>query len=326
MSGEKKENILGQIVVAVVVALLAGGTSPWWWNNLFPSDNQLPESKNPSPSSTMNNGESPSSVASKNPSKPPLPPGDYSAEDGGSSFRGSGRYIATVGNKTCIAISKAQFSPYEGYSEITVSRLLWSNNGFYINSTNQPLIIHNNTSFSEGPIGRSTPLWSLSQARIVEPYKTLLNDCLQSNDDGYEFNNLGEFREGIPFYGSQQKNVQANISSSSGTLKVQNLSDGDYFFSTQQPPFDEFSNILLLRKQGTTIIGWGSEAGSGNCFRKVIRSISEVETTYDDPMEGTQSTKIEDGSVGSSEHSQFNTNQYSDFDRLLQSCIEMFPN
>jgi hypothetical protein len=332
MSGDKKNSILGQIVVgvvvAVVVALLAGGTAPWWWNHFFPNDKQLPESNNPSPSPTINNEESPSSVDSQTSPELPLLPGNYSPENGGTLFNGSGRYIATVRNKVCIATVNAQPSPYGGYSEVSVSRVLWRNGSFYINTTDQPLIIHSKTSFSEGEVGRFRPLWSLSQARIIEPYQTLLNDCLQSNDDEYEFNKIDNFREGIPFYGSPQGNSQADTSPSpsSEILKVQDLPDGDHFFSTQQPPFDELSNILLLRKQGSTIIGWASEGHSGNCFRKVIRSSLEVETTYDDPMEGTQSTEIEDGNIGGSEHSQFNTDQYSDFDRLLRPCIEMFSN
>lgn len=326
MSGDKKESIIGQIVVAVVVALLAGGTSPWWWNNFFHKDKQLPAPNNPFPSSTMKNGESPSSSDSQNSPKTPLTTGSYFPKNGGTIFNGSGRFIATVGNKTCIAIVNAQPSPYEGYAEVTVSRLSWRNNSFYTNATDQSLIIHSNTSFSEGAVGRSKPLWSLDRVRIIEPYQTLLNNCLQSNDDGYKFTKLADFREGIPFYNSQQENPQANISSSSEALKVQNLSDGDYFFSTQQPPFNNYSNLLLLRKKGNTIVGWGGQGGSGNCFRKVIKSNSEVEATYDDPMEGTQSTEIEDGSIGGSKHSQFNTNQYSDFARVLRPCIEMFAN
>ncbi|XHX75802.1 MAG: hypothetical protein RBJ76_15250 [Stenomitos frigidus ULC029] len=196
MSGDK--SVLGQVVVAVVVALLAGGTAPWWLNNFFLKDKQLPESNSPSPSSTMNNGESPSSGDSQNSPKLPLVPGDYSPENGGSLFNGSGRYIATVGNKVCIATVKARPSPYEGYSEITVSRLLWRNNSFYINATDQPLVIHSKNSFSEGDVGRTTPLWSFNQTRIIEPYQTLLNNCLQSNDHEYEFNKFDNFREGIP--------------------------------------------------------------------------------------------------------------------------------
>ncbi|KAM3106279.1 hypothetical protein [Phormidesmis sp. 146-33] len=326
MSGDKKESVLGQIVVAVVVAILAGGTSPWWWNSLFPNNQQSPKINGPSPSSTMNDGKSTSSVVSQSPPKPPLALGTYSPENGGSLFKGSGRHIATVGSKACIAIVDSRPSPYEGYSKVSVSRMLWRNNSFYTNATDQPLVIHSNTSFSEGEVGRFTPLWSLSQARIIEPYQTLLNDCLQSNDDEYKFNKIDNFREGISFNGSQQENPRANTSPPSGILKVQNLLNGDYFFSTQQPPFNNYSNFLLLRKKGNTIIGWTSEGGSGNCFRKVIRSSSEVETTHDDPLEGKQSTKIEDGIIGGSGRSQFNTNQYSDFDRVLRPCMKMFSN
>ncbi|MBD2111277.1 MULTISPECIES: hypothetical protein [Cyanophyceae] len=121
----------------------------------------------------------------------------------------------------------------------------------------------------------------------------------------------------------QASNEESAISTG---MKVQDLSDGDYFFSTEQPPFDDFSNLLLLQKQGNTIIGWASEDGSGNCFKQVVRSSLEVETTLDDPMEGTQSTTVEDGSISSSKLFQFDTSQYSGFDRVLQPCMEVFAN
>jgi hypothetical protein len=106
--------------------------------------------------------------------------------------------------------------------------LSWRNEIFYINATDQQLIIHDQKSFREGADDKTRVL---REEEIREPYKALINDCLRSNDNEYEFSEVGEFRDGIPFHNSQSENSPANILlSPSGKVKVQDLPDGDYFF------------------------------------------------------------------------------------------------
>jgi hypothetical protein len=127
----------------------------------------------------------------------------------------------------------------------------------------------------------------------------------------------------------QSDSSGANLhQSSSETLRVQDLADGDYFFASGQPP-DYFGDIFVFRKQGNIVIGWGgNNPGDGSCIRQEILSASQVRTEqvtqYDGEVETTQ--EITDGSFWSSELSQVDVAQYPDLAERMQACVTVFPN
>lgn len=321
MSDDKKGSVLKWflgVLGAVALAVLTGQNAPQWLNKVLPSDTPpLPKKAE----AGLVPQAPPSIVASQTP--PPFRPatGHYASQ--GTMHRGSNRFIATVGGETCIALVDGIVGPDSGYRTTTVSRLMWRDENFYINATNKELIFPDRTSFVEGRVG-----WELLGEKISEPYKTLINNCLNSNDDKYKFIDVGEFQD------SPSKNSTTNFSPSpSGALRVQNFPDGDYFFASNQPP-NPFGDIFLFRKQGNSVIGYGGvDPGEGSCLKQEVLSDSQVRTekatTYIENRKAQvfkEAPTDDDGSFWSSELSQVDVEKYTGFAEQIQACTDMFTN
>lgn len=307
MSGDKKESgILGQIAVAVVVAIVAGGSSPWWLDRFFPNNN-LP---NPQHSGTI----STSPKVNIN----PLQVGQYESYNNYLDVFQKGERIcmrATSNNGSTVA------SVYVNSNDPNIYQIANYSDSMQLKQIDSTTISFGGRNYTkQGDAGfpQNTP--------------DIVQKCLDSTDIFFDHIPREEVKSEV-----QSESSTANIPASpSEVLKVQNLSDGDYYFKSGEAP--HYSDAFrIFRKRDNTIVGWSGvhDSGGGACFRTVILSNSQVETTTiaEDPFNGdgrvvqvyTEVSK-EDGNFGSPELSQVDVNKYPNFDGTIRGCADKFPN
>jgi hypothetical protein len=298
--------VLRQITVAVVVALLAGGTSPWWLDRILSNNNspnsQLSETISNPPKANVN----------------PLQVGEYESHN----------YYLDVfqkGERICIRATSNNGSTVASVYVVDSNDSSIYQVANYSDSMQLKQI--DSTTISFGDLNYTKQ----RDRGFPQNISDVVQKCLDSTDLFFDHIPSRRTRSEV----QSESPVSNSTASSSESLKVQNLSDGDYYFTSGEAPHYS-GEFYVFRKQDTIIIGWGGTHNSdGSCLRKVILSDSQVETTTVtvDPSSGNgreaqidRDTSIDDGSFGSSEFSQVDVNQYPNFAETIQACAEAFPN
>ena len=112
--------------------------------------------------------------------------GTYYAE--GTMYNNFTREVVRVSDRTCIRLIDGPANNYEGHETVVVSSLSWRNGSFYIDATNERILIspmkepysrEKVQSFSFKKEGERS-LWVLTKAQVEKSLE--MDDCLASQD------------------------------------------------------------------------------------------------------------------------------------------------